>query len=268
MNEIQVFNNAQFGEIRTVTIENEPWFVVSDVCRVLGHSNATVALERLDAHERSKFNLGRQGEVNIINESGLYTLVMRSRKAEVQDFRRWITQKVIPTIRKHGMYATDSVLDQIVGNPQFGIRLLTELKNERDQRLALEDVVETQNEQITELLPKATYYDVILNNPQTIPVTLIAKDYGMSAREFNAMLHRLGIQYKLNGIWVLYQDYANCGYTHSRTEMLCEKHSITYTTWTQAGRRFLYETLRTKVNLLPMIERTDAITAQTNLMEA
>ena len=108
MNELTVFNNELFGEIRTMTIEGEPWFVAADVCRALELSNPTIATNRLDEDERAKFNLGRQGDGTIINESGLYSLVLGSRKLEAKAFKRWITHDVIPTIRKTGGYVNDT----------------------------------------------------------------------------------------------------------------------------------------------------------------
>ena len=108
MNELTVFNNEEFGEIRTMTIEGEPWFVAADVCRALDLSNPTIATNRLDEDERAKFNLGRQGDGTIINESGLYSLVLGSRKPEAKAFKRWITHDIIPTIRKTGGYVNDT----------------------------------------------------------------------------------------------------------------------------------------------------------------
>ena len=108
MNELTVFNNELFGEIRTMTIEGEPWFVAADVCRALDLSNPTIATNRLDEDERAKFNLGRQGDGTIINESGLYSLVLGSRKPEAKAFKRWITHDIIPTIRKTGGYVNDT----------------------------------------------------------------------------------------------------------------------------------------------------------------
>ena len=101
-NKLQIFNNVEFGEVRTLQINNEPWFVAKDVCNILDIKNPTMSLQNLDEDERTKLNLGRQGETNLINESGLYALIVRSRKAEAKKFRKWITSEVLPTIRKHG----------------------------------------------------------------------------------------------------------------------------------------------------------------------
>ena len=106
MNELQVFENPAFGQVRTVTKDGEPWFVAADVCRALGHSNVTVALDRLDDDEKAKFNLGlRGGDTGCVNEPGLYSLVLGSRKPEAKNFKRWITHEVIPSIRKTGSYS-------------------------------------------------------------------------------------------------------------------------------------------------------------------
>lgn len=103
-NEIQKFD-FKGASLRTLTDEaGEPWFVAKDVCDILGHSNVSMALDRLDDDERSKFNLGRQGETNIVNEAGLYVLVLGSRKPEAHEFQRWVTHEVLPSIRKHGGY--------------------------------------------------------------------------------------------------------------------------------------------------------------------
>lgn len=139
MNELQVFESAQFGQVRTVQKDGEPWFVAADVCRALDHSNVSVALERLDEDEKAKFNLGlRGGETGCVNEPGLYSLVLGSRKPEAKSFKRWITHEVIPSIRRYGAYATDSTIDRIIDDPDFGIRLLGQLKQEREARRALE----------------------------------------------------------------------------------------------------------------------------------
>lgn len=104
-NELEVFNNENFGQIRTVIINNEPWFVAKDVCDILGITNPTMAMNGLEDFERAKFNLGRQGEANIISESGFYVLVLRSRKPIARPFRIWVTSEVLPAIRKTGSYA-------------------------------------------------------------------------------------------------------------------------------------------------------------------
>ena len=170
MNELEVFENQQFGEIRTLSIDNEPWFVATDVCKALDIQNVTQAVQKLEDDERSMFNIGRQGEANCINEYGLYSLVLSSRKPEAKAFKRWITHDVVPTIRKHGAYATPDTIDKIIQNPDFGIKLLQELKDARNE-------IEAKANLIEELQPKATYYDLVLQCKDAVSTTTIAKDF-------------------------------------------------------------------------------------------
>lgn len=135
MNELKVFTNKEFGDIRTLKIENEPWFVAKDICQALDIKNTTDTIKRLDNDEVTRLNLGGlSGETNIINEFGLYNLVLASRKKEAKKFKRWITHEVLPSIRKHGAYATEETIDKIISDPDFGINLLNTLKEERAKR--------------------------------------------------------------------------------------------------------------------------------------
>lgn len=145
MNELKVFENPQFGSIRTVMKGNEPWFVAADVCRVLGHSNSRMALERLDEDEKgvsSIYTPGGEQEMSIVNEPGLYSLVLGSRKPEARSFKRWITHEVIPAIRKHGLYATADTVERMLADPDVAIQLLQQIKQEREQRRLLESRME------------------------------------------------------------------------------------------------------------------------------
>ena len=160
MQELKIFENEQFGKVRTLQIEKEPYFVAIDVCNILGLTNPTVAISRLDEDEVTKFNLGGlSGETNIVNEYGLYNLILASRKPQAKAFKRWITHEVIPSIRKHGLYATDELLD----NPDFLIEAITKLKEEREKNLKLQAInskLEVENE-ITQ--PKAEYFDELVS---------------------------------------------------------------------------------------------------------
>lgn len=143
MNELQVFKNEEFGEVRSLKIGDEPWFVASDVCKALDISNPTIATQRLDNDERSKFNLGRQGEVNIVNEYGLYNLILTSRKPEAKKFKRWITHEVIPSIRKTGGY-------QIPDNPMDALKLMFEAQTQTNDKVEhiQEDVKELKDNKL------------------------------------------------------------------------------------------------------------------------
>lgn len=150
--QLQVFKNPEFGEIRVIEKDGEPWFVAVDVCDILGLSNPTIAVSRLDNDERAKFNLGRQGDATIVNEPGLYTLILGSRKPEAKAFKRWITHEVIPSIRKYGAYMTPEKLEEAVCNPDTIIEICMQLKLEQERRKQ----VEAENRQIR---PKADYFD-------------------------------------------------------------------------------------------------------------
>lgn len=252
MQSLNVFS-YEGNEVRTIYQDGETWWVLKDVCNVLGLSNPTIVADRLDEDERAKFDLGRQGETNIVNESGLYNVILRSDKLAAKKFKRWVTHEVLPSIRKHGLYAADELL----ANPDLFIRALQELKSERAKAVALTARVAVQEQQIAEMKPKAGYYDVVLACKNAVPMRVIAKDYGWSAQRMNAFLHENGIQYKQGGVWLLYQNHAKNGYTDTKTHVH-QGHdgspkSTIHTYWTQKGRLFIYEKMKT-AGYLPLIE--------------
>lgn len=254
MNELKIFENQEFGKIRSVMVNNEPYFVAKDICDILEIKNTTQAIQRLDEDERTMFNIGRQGETNIVNEYGLYNLILASRKSEAKAFKKWITHEVIPSIRKNGMYATNELLD----NPDLAIKVFEQLKQEREEKKKLQLENAQQKQMIGELKPKADYVDTILQNKGLVTITAIAKDYGMSGEKMNEKLHNLGVQYKQSNQWLLYSKYHDNGYTHSETISLKHKDGTPFvkmlTKWTQKGRLFLYELLKNN-GLVPVVER-------------
>lgn len=263
MNDLQVFENAEFGSVRTAAIDNEPWFVAADVCRALQLPDTHKAVGRLDEDEKGRNSIPTLGgiqEMTVVNEPGLYTLVLGSRKPEAKAFKRWITHEVIPSIRKHGAYATSETIDSIIANPENGIRLLQALKTERDKRKELELENARQKQQLAEYSPKASYYDVVLQTTDALSASEIAKDYGKSAKWLNNLLHEKGIQFKQGGIWLLYQKYAEQGYTRSKTHTYSgddgKQHSKLHTYWTQKGRLFIYDLLK-RDDILPLMEQPD-----------
>ena len=177
-------------------------------------------------------------------------MILRSQLPKANRFKRWVTSEVLPSIRKHGVYAINEILD----NPDLAISAFMKLKEERKRIQELELTTAIQNQQIAELKPKASYYDLILQNKNTVPVTQIAKDYGMSGRRFNELLHDFGIQYRFRKTWLLYQDYADLGYTQSKTFAIDAENSVMHTYWTQKGRLFLYDLLK-REGILPLIEQ-------------
>ena len=253
MNELQVFTNTEFGFVRTCSMDGKPYFVGKDVAEILGYSNTRDALAKhVDEEDRgvAKFDtLGGMQEFAVINESGLFSLILRSQLPKAKQFKRWVTSEVLPSIRKHGVYTVDEMLK----DPDVLISVLTELKKVREEkaRLILESAM--QKQQLAELRHNVSYYDEILQNKNTVPVTQIAKDYGMSGRKFNTLLHDLGVQYKLRSTWLLYPEYAECGYTKSRTFPTEDGLRVMRTSWTQKGRLFLRELLRDN-GVLPVIE--------------
>lgn len=254
MNELKIFSNDEFGRIRVIEKDGNPWFAGKDVAAVLGYADTFGALKK-HVDEEDKQNCQNDSfesnrGMTIINESGLYSLILSSKLPTAKRFKHWVTSEVLPTIRKHGMYAIDDILD----NPELAIAALTKLKEEREKRKELECLNLVQRQQIAEMQPKVTYCDLILQNKNTVPITQIAKDYGMSGRAFNELLHVRGVQYKLRGTWLLYQKHAECGYTQSKTFNVADGKSVMHTYWTQKGRLFIYELLR-QDGILPVMER-------------
>lgn len=255
MNELQTFNfNNQ--PVRTVQLNNQPYWVLKDVCAVLGISNSRMTAERLEDDEVSQTDiidaLGRSQNTTIITESGLYAVILRSDKPNAKEFRKWVTSEVLPAIRKHGAYATPQTIEQMINNPDFTIQLLTELKKERESVNLLAATVK-------EYEPKVSYYDKILKNKSLMNTTVIAQDYGMSASAFNKKLHELRIQHKVGDQWILYIEHQGNGYVHSDPFIFTDKdgnNHITQTTkWTQKGRLFLYDKLKS-IGILPSIEKS------------
>lgn len=245
--DLQEFNFNGY-EVRTVMRNNTLYFIGKDVAEVLGYKRPTKAIaDHIDDEDKDEVpiqdSIGRSQMTPIINESGLYSIILKSNIDTAKRFKRWVTSEVLPSIRKRGLYATDELLD----NPDLLIQVATELKNEREQRLIAE-------QRINELQPKATYYDLVLQNKSLISVSKIAKDYGKSAQWLNSKLHELGVQYKQGGTWLLYQKYADKGYTQSTTHVIDEERNKLLTKWTQKGRLFIYELLKNQ-DVLPLIEQ-------------
>lgn len=260
MNEIQIFN-YQDKQVRAVEKDGEPWWVLKDVCEVLEISHIKDTADRLEKDEVGQTevidSLGRKQMTTIINESGLYNVILRSDKPQAKPFRRWVTSEILPSIRKHGGYLTPEKVEEALLNPDTLIRLATDLKTERQRRKLLEDENAQQKQLLAEYSPKASYYDVVLQTPDAISTSQIAKDYGKSAKWLNNLLHEFGVQYNQGGIWLLYQKYAEQGYTRSKTHTYNDndgkQHSKLHTYWTQKGRLFIYDMLKQK-RILPVIE--------------
>lgn len=259
MNELKIFENPDFGKVRTMEIDGEPYFVGKDVAEILGYSDTNKAIS-MHVDEDDKLNdktassLGQRGGW-LINESGLYSLILSSKLPKAKEFKRWVTSEVLPSIRKHGLYATE----ELISNPDIAIAAFQALKEERERNRKLTDTVAVQNQQIAELQPKASYYDVVLNCKDLLSITEIAKDYGKSAKWLNNYLHENKVQYKQGNIWLLYQNHAEKGYTNTKTQTFNGNdgnvHTKVHTYWTQKGRLFIYDLLKSK-GIVPIIERS------------
>ena len=260
MNEIKIFENEKFGQVRILEIENEPYFVGKDVAEILGYTNTRKALiDHVDEEDKTSNETLRVNGTNLtlINESGLYSLILKSKLPQAKQFKRWVTNEVLPSIRKHGAFMTDEVLKEALTSPDFLIKLAIELKEEKEKRIALEIDNNIKAQQIGELKPKADYVDKILKSKSLMTITQIAKDYGMSGTKLNSILHELKVQYKQSNQWLLYSKYHDKGYTHSEPFVVNQADGTTKTRlttkWTNKGRLFLYELLKNN-GYLPLIE--------------
>lgn len=252
MNELQIFNNPEFGEVRTVSIDGEPWLVGKDVAVALKYTNPQKAIrDHVDSEDTTvneSFTVnGTKGL--LINESGLYSLVLSSKLPTAKKFKRWVTSEVLPAIRKTGGYSVPQSPEEQMAQ---GLLAAQKLLAEKDTTIA------KQTQLIGELKPKADYTDRILQSKSLVTITQIAKDYGMSGAAMNEKLHELGVIYKLGGQWLLYSKYQAKGYTHSETVDITHRDGRgdvkMNTKWTQKGRLFLYEFLK-KHGILPVIEQ-------------
>ena len=251
MNEVQKYVSEKFGDLRVTLKTGEPWFVAADVCKALDIAQPTRACERLDEDEKGVSLIhtpGGEQELLIINEPGLYSMVLGSRKKEAKAFKRWVTHDVIPSIRKHGVYMTTETMEKVMNDPDFLINLLQELKAERARRISLES-------ENAVMLPKAEYCDAVLRSESLIATNVIAKDYGMHATRFNRMLENMGVQYKRGGIWTLKVPYDGQGYAQSATfQREGSDNTYLWLKWTEKGRKFLYDFLK-EHEILPVSER-------------
>lgn len=256
MNELQIINNAEFGELRTIEENSKLLFCGGDVAKALGYINVRDALAKhckgvvkRDAPTKSGIQ-----EMSFIPEGDVYRLICHSKLEGAERFERWVFDDVLPTIRRHGMYATNELLD----NPDLLIEAATRIKVQREKIAALETTVAVQSQQLAEAAPKVSYYDLILNCKDLISVSKIAKDYGMSAVKMNDLLRDMGIQYRQGNVWLLYQKYASQGYTSTKTYEYIgsdgTNHAKTATYWTQKGRLFIYNKLKDN-DIVPTIER-------------
>ena len=256
MNEMSIFENSEFGKIRCMTIENEPWFVGKDVCEVFGDTNYRRSLLTIDDSDKGVSQIDTPGgkqNMTIINESGFYSLLfqMQPQKAKgvsqnddlveeriqrLKRFKRWVTSEVLPSVRKHGAY----IKDQEELSPEEimarGLRAAESIIAEKQKK------IEAQEKVIEENKPKVDYYNAVLDSSGLLNITQIAKEFGMTAAHMNELLHDVGIQYRAGKCWVPKQKYVDKGYMKSCTRLISGRTTIQYR-WTQKGREFIHRVM-------------------------
>lgn len=258
MNELQIFNSDVFGNIRTTEIDGKPYFVATDIATALGYTNPRKAVNDhcKGVTKRDTPTSSGVQSMSYINEGDLYRLIMKSKLPSAEKFESWVMDEVLPTIRRHGMYATE----ELIANPDLAIQAFTALKAERAKNAELESTVQQMDKVITELTPKADYADRILSSNDCMTVTQIAQDYGLSAVSFNRILSRAGIQRKVGEQWILYAEYQGKGYVQNKTYDYEKSNGTTgtklSTVWTQKGRLFLYNRLK-EIGVYPMMEKEE-----------
>lgn len=237
MNNLMIFEGH---EVEVLEVEEQVLFNAKHVaeCLEIADVNSSVRnfnekqvvkLTNSDVHNLHIRKLNNAGE-NFLTESGVYKLVFKSHKPNAEAFTDWIADEVLPSIRKHGIYATDNVIDNILNNPDFGIELLTKLKEERAARVKAEQ-----------------RNAVLMHVNKTYTMTEIAKELGLkSAIELNKILSEMHIQYKVNNTWVMYSDYSNLGYEEIKQEVLDNGVVVYHRRITQTGREFIINLIQEK----------------------
>ena len=260
-NQVTIFNNPQFGDIRTAGTADNPLFCLADVCSALGLSAKGVN-QRLNKEVISNYPLETAGGIQqalFVNEDGLYDVILDSRKPEAKVFRKWVTGDVLPTIRKTGGYITTTpemsdaeILAKAVLVAQ------TTIANRETRIKQLESENAEQKTLIQQMKKGNDYLNVILQSKGTLTTTQIAADYGITAVKFNKKLNEMRIQHKVNGQWILYSNLMGKGYVHSKTITFYHSDgrldTRLSTEWTARGRMFLYDALK-EIGILPLIER-------------
>ena len=280
-NSVTVFNYEE-SKFDVIMIEGEPWFIGKQVAAILGYEDTKKAIKlHVDVDDRqlvdrlmltngssnrgvnctlsNKAISGINTSITIINESGLYSLILSSKLDGAKKFKKWVTSEVLPSIRKTGVYEltqNQETEEQLIARALVAANnVISRLQNRVN---SLKEMVVVKDQQIAEMNPKADYYDLILRCPDLVTTTVIAQDYGMSAQELNKTLKDLEVQWKQGKTWVLRKKYVSEGYTKTKTHYHKDSEDIEHATvhmyWTQKGRLFIYQLLKEN-GILPLIER-------------
>ncbi|MDE7510874.1 phage antirepressor KilAC domain-containing protein [Pediococcus pentosaceus] len=261
MNELQNFN-FEGNEVPVKLVNDQLVFDAETVAKSVGlttiakSGNAVVRWNRV----RKYLNSPEVEKGDFITEPQMYRLAIKANNKTAERFQDWVTNEVLPSIRKHGAYLTDEKIEEALLNPDTIISLATKLKDEREKVEVERNGRLIAEQRVEELQPKADYYDQILSNKGVVTVTSIAKNYGMTAPELNKLLNQLGVQYSQSGSWYLYKKYQKNGYTHTIPVPYSHRDGRPdikpQTKWTQKGHIFVYQLLK-EHGILPMIEMKD-----------
>jgi prophage antirepressor-like protein len=257
MNNLQHFKNGNIDLPIKVTENGEVEFDAEQAAIGLGISQTAKSGNKVARWERvnkylSSPQVGMQiSKDDFITEPQFYKLAIKANNETAERFQDWVTEEVLPSIRKHGAYMTSEKIEEALTNPDTIIKLATDLKKEQQNRIAAEKKIEEDK-------PKVSYYDHILSNKSLCTITAIAKDYGMSGSAMNKKLHELKVQFPQSGMWFLYSKYQHKGWTHSETHMIPKddgtEKAVMNTKWTQKGRLGVYKILKDH-GILPLIEQ-------------
>lgn len=255
MNELMIFNNPEFGAVRTLEDDGCILFCGSDVAKALGYQNPSRDVNRHCKAVRERCttdSVGRQQTMLFIPESDLYRLVFGSKLPTAEKFTDWVTMDVLPSIRKTGGYAL----------PKDYPSALRALADAEEKRLALMAENERQAQVIADFEPIRQYVDTILESPSTMTTTQIAADYDITAIQLNKILHEERVQRSVNKQWILYSDHMGKGYTKSKTFTFQHSDGRTgtrvSTEWTQKGRLMIHEIL-TRRGIIPVMDRESSL---------
>ncbi|MFT2139074.1 phage antirepressor KilAC domain-containing protein [Bacillus cereus] len=262
MSELKSFSHSMFGNLEILIKEGKEFFPATDVAKALGYSNPHKAIKDHCKPEGVNealvpTNSGVQTK-KFINEPNLYRLIVKSKLPQAEQFEKWVFEEVLPSIRKHGAYMTPKTINALLQDPDLIIGLASQLKQEQQARQIAEQKNLMLTQQIAENASKITYLDQILQSQDTVTVSQVAADYGLSAMKLNKILNDEKVQYKVNNQWLLYSKHQNKGYTKSKTVDVVHtdgSRSVKMNTrWTQKGRLFIHELL-TKRGIIPEMDR-------------
>ncbi|ERH99708.1 putative phage-encoded protein [Bacillus thuringiensis T01-328] len=258
MTKMQTFAHNMFGNLEVFIKDGKEYFPATDVAKVLGYTNPHKAIRDHCKQEGVNetlvpTNSGKQMK-KFINEPNLYRLIAKSKLPQAEQFEKWVFEEVLPSIRKHGAYMTPHTINALLQDPDLLIGLASQLKQEQQARQVAEQKNLMLTQQVAEHASKITYLDQILQSKDTVTVSQIAADYGLSAVRLNKILKDEKIQYKVNNQWLLYAKHQNKGYTKSQTIDVTHsdgsKSVKMNTRWTQKGRLFIHDML-TKQGIIP-----------------